>query len=107
MKKTKNFYDFKPERKNQLIAIVCHLEMMGINTRSIDVDEWSFLTVRLSVISDMNGDKMEIIEASVSSVFKGESSYEALNLDVDNLEECEFFKRFMHIVSMVDKAICQ
>jgi hypothetical protein len=102
MQKTINVCDYKSRSKNQLMAIICHLEIIGIDTKDLDVNDWEILTVRLSLEYDISDSSKPImVRAWVGAIYKEEKTYETLNLEYSCLENCETFERFISITKLI------
>lgn len=103
MKRNNSYYDFKPASKNQLIAIIYHLELHHVDSRHIDVEDWNELTIRLNLEYLLSGGEAELSALSVSSVYKNEKSYLSLGLDEGDIEFDVSFDRFIDLISLSDK----
>ncbi len=102
MESVLNVYEFKARSKNQLMAIVCHFEMMNVDTKDIDIDDWAELTLRLYIKQNKRRCK-DNVWVSVSPIFKKEKTYKSLNLDVCNVENCSSFERFLDVTKLINK----
>jgi hypothetical protein len=100
MKLDENYYDFKAESKNQIIAAIYQLESHNIDTRQIEIEDWEVLTLRLSLGYDLSQHKPTLSKAYVMPVYKSEKSYEAFGLNEGYIENCTNFQRFSDLVSM-------
>ncbi|MBM25311.1 MAG: hypothetical protein CL760_06410 [Chloroflexi bacterium] len=103
MKLDENYYDFKAESKNQIIAAIYQLESHNIDTRQIEIEDWEDLTLRLSLGYDLSQHNPTLLKAYVMPVYKGEKSYKAFELDKVYIENCVSFQRFSDLISMTRK----
>lgn len=102
MKLKENFYDFKPESKNQIIAAIYQLESNNIDTRKIEIEDWETVTIRLVLGFDENVHSSTLSKAYVMPVYKDEISYKAFGLNNGNIENCDNFNRFSDMISLTE-----
>lgn len=99
MRSYTNIYEIKPKSKNQLLAIIFHLEMLDIDTRCIVPEEWTLLTVRIQ----MDLIESNVINCSANPVFKSEKSYENLSLEDENIEVISTMERLQEITGLLKR----